>query len=137
MSINAKANGSIDKLITSNDVCQGTFSWKSTHPNLKLVTGAWSAGQNEPSWICPATGTYFISGSIAGSIGYHQLQVRFEKNEIIANVGDFSETVRGLMVQATALVHLKKGERISLYVHCPTAGIELDADLWIYNLFLD
>ena len=132
-----KSNGTIKRLLENTDITQGTFSWKDTHNNLKLVTGKWAPGQNEPTWTCQVPGTYFISGSIAGQLGYHQLQLQASGTGSLAQVGDFSETVRGVMVQVTALVHLNKGQTVKLYVHCPTAGIELDTDLWIYNIFKD
>ena len=41
-----KSNGTIKQLLENTDITQGTFSWKDTHNNLKLVTGKWAPGQD-------------------------------------------------------------------------------------------
>lgn len=103
----------------------------------KLITSQWAPGKNQPKYTFPVSGTYFVGAQVDGSIGYHQVQIQcYDTNgkfqSSIATQADFSETRRGQMIHASTLCHFFAGQRVEIYVHTDTEGIELDADLWVY-----
>ncbi|WP_290451174.1 hypothetical protein [Faecalibaculum rodentium] len=135
--LTTKASNVTQKVLTSTDVTQGDYSWtRDGHAGEKLVTGEWTWGTGHPVWTCTKAGVYFIRGMIDGIIGYYQLKLQVN-GEVVSSNGCTNHASGGVMVETSTLVHLKAGDDVKLYLHTDTAGIQLNADLWIKNLFVD
>lgn len=111
-----------------------------------FTTAEWTQGTGGSSWTCPEDGLYFVTCYFMG----HDSDLTMYKHQLVLNHGtnmEIKDTISeygtasdpgwtGTMPDRllSAIVPINKGDVVSVNVHTPEAGKQVNTRMWIVRL---